>query len=161
MLNNLIMIDLKSVNFCFDLGFFVTLAAMFSLIPLYVADLYVFGKRLPLIKNIRTKPNRKLRTLVSFSCIVDIVVVSGYWFLVLSDLIVGKLHLIEMILLAIYTPIIIPFLFNLSLSMTLGFDVVSSGDKLGFSKMRFAIALVALTLLVIVSLFTSFAILET
>ena len=160
MLNNLIVIDMSSSIISVDPCFFMAVAVAFSLIPFYVADLYIFGKRLPLIGNLNKRPNRKLRAFVSFSCAVAIMLVFGYWLLVLSDLIAGKLHLIEMVLLAIYTPIMAPFLFNLSLSMTLGFDAVSSGDKLGFSVLRFAIALVTLTLLVIVSFFTSFVILE-
>lgn len=160
MLNNLIVVDLSSLSFIIDPCILKTVAIFFELVPFYIAKMYIFDDQVPLIKNVKKVPHRKSRAFVTISCSIAMVLVFSYWLLIISELFLGKLHLVEIVLLAIYTAIMIPFDFNLSLSMSVGYDAISKGNKKGFSSVKFAIAIVVLTILAIVSQFSSFTILE-
>ena len=160
MLNSFIVIDLTKIDFSIDPCALLFVAAFASLVPICIADLYLESGCVPLIGNVKDCPHRKSRAAIALCCIISIVTVVGYYLLILSDLLVGRLHLIEFVLLVIFTAVQIPFTYNLSLSMSLGMDMISKNGKLGHKNWKCVLSMVSLFLLAIVCNFTSFTILE-
>ena len=160
MLNSFIVIDLSKIDLSISPYTLILAAAFASLVPIYIAWLYLESGHVPLIGNIKKHPHRKSRAAISLCCIVLIELVVAYYAIILTDLAVGRLHLIELALLTVFTIVQVPFTYNLLLSMSLGMDMISNDGKPGHKDWKLALSLITCALLAIVCNFTSFAIFE-